>query len=188
MAHLLTCVALLFITACVPAVYTSDLPSPFLEAVNRLKLKSKISYLRNRITQLKDHGNELPSGRLRKRQSYACIRAYQESESPYVQQCLPYLANEGSYTSNSQIGSFCRLGCDRTLKRLFTDLQACEPDSTSVRSTNHGYISLVLKIVVNYVRLYSLIEFCTLNIIIIIIANKGFQKTRQVRGQARVIV
>jgi len=133
MAHLLTCVALLFITACVPAVYTSDLPSPFLEAVNRLKLKSKISHLHNRIIQLRDHDNELPSGRLRKRQSYACIKAYRESQSPYVQQCLPYIPNEGRYTSNTQINTFCRLGCDRTLKQLFTDLHACDPDSTSVR-------------------------------------------------------
>jgi len=128
MPRLLPCV-LLVIAISLSTAYVVDVPSPFLEVVNRLKLNSKISYIRDRITQLKNLKNDIP-GRLRKRQSYQCIKAYQEAQSPRVEQCLPYLADEGSYTSNSQIGTFCRLGCDTILKQVFTDLYDCEGSSS----------------------------------------------------------
>ena len=140
MARLLTC-ALLVVTVSVWTAYAVDLPSPFLEVANRLNLKSKISYIRDRITQLRN----LNTGRLRKRQSYACIRAYQESESPRVEQCLPYLANEASYTSNTQIGTFCRLGCDSTLKQLFTDLYTCEGSSSVSNYPLYVHVAHVIK-------------------------------------------
>ena len=131
MARLLLTCALLVITVSVSRVYANDLPSPFLEAVKRLKLNKKISYIPDRITQLKNIEDDLP-GRLRKRQSYACSKAYREAQSPRVEQCLPYLADEGRYTSNTQVAAFCRLECDTILKQVFTDLYACE-GSSSVR-------------------------------------------------------
>jgi len=133
MARLLICVALLFITACVLAVYTSDLPSPFLKAVN---LKSKISHLHDRIIQLRDHGNELTSRRLRKQQSSSaeCRKAYQKAWGPFVQQCLPFLAIKGGRINNSQVSRFCILGCDGILNQLLKDLLACGPDSAEARA------------------------------------------------------
>ncbi|XP_065916608.1 uncharacterized protein [Dysidea avara] len=129
MARLLLTCALLVITVSVSRVYANDLPSPFLEAVKRLKLNKKISYIPDRITQLKNIEDDLP-GRLRKRQSYACSKAYREAQSPRVEQCLPYLADEGRYTSNTQVAAFCRLECDTILKQVFTDLYACEGSSS----------------------------------------------------------
>jgi len=133
MAHLIS--VLLVIAVSVSTTYAVDVPSPFLEVVNRLKLNNKISYMRDRIAQLKNLENDLP-GRLRKRQSYECIKAYQESQSPRVEQCLPYLSDEGDYSSNAQVGAFCRLGCDTLLRQLFTDLYACE-GSSSVSNFNY---------------------------------------------------
>lgn len=75
---------------------------------------------------------------IRKRQSQACVDAYLETQTTQFEQCSQLLSDAEDITVN-EILAFCDDDhCVSELTRVFTDLQSCGFDNSTV-SNEHVY-------------------------------------------------
>lgn len=83
-----------------------------------------LSFNPTHLTKLNPKRNTV-SHFMQKRQSQACISAYEESQTPQFQQCSQ-LFSDGSDITVDQLSGFCDDdGCVSVLIKVFTDLQNC---------------------------------------------------------------
>jgi len=74
---------------------------------------------------------------VQKRQSSeACIRAYLETEQPRFSQCSSLFTDGGSDLTVDQLVTFCDHDCVSLLTRVFTDLEECDSNNTTVSILN----------------------------------------------------